>query len=85
MTTEDLLDLNLDCLLPEQLEELLIPIADLALDEENPNPAATILYRYGRTKLNAMHMRLHGMIDRALRLEKECDRIYTQLPKDYRW
>ena len=40
---------------------------------------------YARIKREAMRNRLEGNIDRAVRLEADCEFIYTNLPPWARW
>ncbi len=44
-----------------------------------------LLYRYACWKAEAMVLRLTGEIARARVHEQECARMYTMLPKKYRW
>lgn len=44
------------------------------------------LYRsYANWKVKAMHCRLDGRIDDALRYEQVCERVYQRIPKDLQW
>lgn len=40
---------------------------------------------YAFLKARANQKRMEGLVDEALRIEKNCDRIYKSLPEDLRW
>lgn len=40
---------------------------------------------YANYKFLAYYARLAGEIDKALRYEAKCERLYGELPKDVRW
>jgi hypothetical protein len=43
------------------------------------------LARYARTRAQALRFRAAGLVARAEYLERECERIYAQLPLWARW
>jgi hypothetical protein len=43
------------------------------------------LARYARTRAQAMRFRAAGVEGRARHLERECERIYAQLPEWAQW
>lgn len=64
-------NLNLDCMAPDDLAEV--------------QRAMTTLAAYAGLKCHAMQFRARGMVEDALRAEADCDRLYGQLPEDWRW
>ena len=62
---------NLDALAPEELDAASLTFAELGV--------------YAARKRLAIHARSMGDIAHAQRLERECDRIYTELPAWARW
>ena len=62
---------NLDCMEPDDLDIL----------------AETfhLLEKYALLKRDAMLARLSGHVDTALDLERECDKVYKDLPANARW
>lgn len=64
-------NLNLDCMAPDDLAEA--------------QRAMTTLAAYAGLKCHAMQFRARGMVEDALRAEADCDRLYGQLPEDWRW
>lgn len=40
---------------------------------------------YAKAKLQAMRLRASGHIDAAIRHEQECNRLYKNMPQDWRW
>jgi hypothetical protein len=65
---------NLDGSWPEELEAL--------ASDCDTIPA---LANYARTKAQAMRKRASGAILEALKLERECERIYQRLPEPLKW
>jgi hypothetical protein len=43
------------------------------------------LARYAHTRIQAMRFRAAGLEDKARNLERECERIYAQLPGWAQW
>jgi hypothetical protein len=58
------------------------------MPEEELFEAAVVLEhlaRYARTRAQAMRFRAAGLVARAEHLERECERIYAQLPAGAQW
>lgn len=59
-----------------------------AMTEEELNKAErafTTLASYCYFKSQAIAMRRKGYIDTAMSFEQECDKLYTELPEQYKW
>jgi hypothetical protein len=67
----DLGDLNLDCMTEDDLRAVAVELRRMA--------------HYADSKLLAMRQRLDGDITRALYTEAQCERIYKQMPDNWRW
>ena len=65
------LNLNLDCMSPEELVQLATHLRTLA--------------EYARRKSEAMTFRAGGQLGSAQRLEAVCDDLYVELPTNWRW
>ena len=64
-------NLNLDCMMLEDLDELHKHLMNLVV--------------YTMQKATAMRRRLNGDIRVALELERTCEMIYDQLPDNWKW
>jgi hypothetical protein len=62
---------NLDAMPEEELFDTAVVLDQLA--------------RYARARAHAMRFRAAGLEARAQHLERECERLYTQLPMWARW
>lgn len=57
----------------------------LGLRGNMSNKVANLLSGYAWNKQTAINVRKEGEIETALMYEKICDRIYSELPPEYRW
>lgn len=67
----DLGELNLDAMTEADLADLLLHL--------------TILSLYAAKKMNAMQFRRTGRITSALKIEAEMQKLYDELPDNWRW